>query len=382
MRPVSDRWAATIASSHAIETSVFASLGDELLTMVPIIGGTITYDVTARGRRRCQIAVPLRAEGRTWDPGSDPAHPLAAYGQRLHISTGVKHPGGATESLDQGRFLITSTRTDEVEGVVTVTGSDLMQLMQECRVVGNPWGGFGINTTYQEVIDHLSYVGLKNWWVEDPQILFYSFAPGMVDRNIGAPMDIPERTDRMEPLETLCAAWPADMSVNDSGYLEFRPPVTKPAAQAVARIAGEATGTLITRGRTQARQRVYNDVIARGTDPATGEQRALGIANKATGPLSIFGPYGWITRWYDSPLLTTNAQAQKTAQTLLARGLLYALTEEVTAVPNPALELNDTVDVVTATGGTFRGLISSITLPLSASGGPMTLTVTTETGDT
>ncbi|MFJ9433693.1 hypothetical protein ACIRQY_29125 [Streptomyces sp. NPDC101490] len=380
MRPVSPRWGATLARSHGYVSAVTSWLGGKSLGAVPITAGQLTYDVTARGRRRCQLTVPLRADGRTWDPGTDPAHPLASFGQRLQIAAGIVHPGGDREMIPQGWYLITDTATDESAGTVTVTGSDLYQLMDESRVVGNPYGGFGPESSYADVVDHLTYVCLKNWWITDPQILPYRITGGLTDRQLAAYLEIPEQADRSDPLAVLCDSWPAQAAVNDAGELEISPPVTAPAATAVAVIAGDTrTGTLVSRGRQQARQRVYNATYTVGTDPGTGAVRATGRAERTTGPLSITGPYGWVSRWYSSPLLATNGQAQRTAETLLARGTLYARTESVTAVPDPSLELQDTVDVITTAGGRFRGLVSAITLPLTASG-PMTLSVTTDTG--
>ncbi|MYR93387.1 MULTISPECIES: DUF5047 domain-containing protein [unclassified Streptomyces] len=381
MRTVSARWAPTVARTHPVVTEVNAHLGATLLAAVPITAGQVVFDVSARGRRRCTVTVPLVDRGTRWDPGSDPAHPLAAYGQQLHIRTGVRHLDGTAELLNLGRYLITDTDTDESEGTVTVSGSDLYQRMDESRIISNLHGSFGTAYTYREVAERLTYVGLNNPFIDDPRILPTSFV-GLTDRNLAGPVEVEEGTERTAPLETLCAAWPADMAVNDAGALEFRPPVTAPAAVPVARIVGNTpTATLAARGRRSSRQRVYNAVYAIGTDPATGAQRAIGSAAKTTGPLAVTGPNGWVSRWYSSPLLLNNAQAQAAANTLLARGTLYTRTEAVTAVPDPALMLNDTVEVVSDGAGTFKGLVASITLPLTASGGPMTLTVTNETGE-
>ncbi|MFB6943401.1 hypothetical protein ACFWGL_12385 [Streptomyces sp. NPDC060286] len=381
MRTVTQKWAPSVARSHEVVSVVTAYLGGRLLTTVPITAGQVVFDVSARGRRRCQITVPLMDRGTRWDPGSDPAHPLATFGQELNVLTGVRHLDGTPELLNMGWYLITDTDTDETEGTVTVTGSDLYQRMEESRIIDNPYGSFSTVETYTRATERLAYVGLKNPFLDDPRILPVSYV-GLKDRNLAGSVEVTAGTERTAVLETLCSAWPADMGVNDAGALEFRPPVTAPAATPVAYIVGDApAATLATRGRRNSRQRVYNAVYAVGTDPATGEQRAAGYAHKTTGPLSIYGPNGWVSRWYASPLLLNNAQADAAAKTILARGTLYTRTESVTAVPNPALELNDTVRVSTAAAGSFTGLVSSITLPLTASGGPMALTVTTETGE-
>lgn len=363
MRTVTAKWAPTVSRSHTVYTDVYAWYGDTLTALVPITAGQVVFDVTAKGRRRCQLTVPLYSDGTRWDPGSDPAHPLATFGQRLNIYSGVRHLDGSLELLNMGWYLITATATDEQEGTVTVTGSDMFQKMEEARIISNPWGGFGTTYTYADVVERMTYVGLKNPFLDDPAILPFTIT-GLTNRSLAGSVEADEQGERTATLDTLCAAWPAQMAVNDTGALQFSRPVTAPAAQAVARIVGGTpTATLVSRGRQTSRQRIYNAVYAIGTDPATGEQRAYGAAEKTAGPLSIRGPNGWVSRWYSSPLLLNNAQAQAAANTLLAKGTLYTRTEEVTAVPDPSLELNDTVDVTTEAAGTFRGLISSITLP-------------------
>ncbi|MFE7133392.1 DUF5047 domain-containing protein [Streptomyces sp. NPDC057638] len=378
MRRVSAQWASTITTTHTIVTDVVSYLGEsERLATVPITAGQIVYDATARGQRRCQITVPLIDGGTRWDPGSDPRHPLASYGQRLRIRTGVRHPDGTAELLEHGQYLVNEVTVDETEGTVNVTGADLYALMEQCRITENTLSFLPTGDSYLLSTLRLTYARLN---VDDTRILNAGWTDEVDDRRtLSAPVETPEGADRTPILDSLCAAWPAQMYVRDDGLLVFDQAITGPAATPVARIQAGTTGTLVTRGRRAARQRVYNAVYATGINPDTGAVRARGSAVKTTGPLNVRGPYGWVSRWYTSPFLTTTAQANATARTLLARGTLYARTEEITAAPDPALQLNDTVDVVSPGGGTFRGLISSITLPLTAAGGPMALSVTNDT---
>ncbi|MFI5861196.1 hypothetical protein [Streptomyces sp. NPDC051546] len=381
MRQVSAKWAPAIASSHRVLATVYALRTGSVDRIVPILAGQITYDASAVGQRRVTLTVPLIDDnGFDWDPAGDPLHPLAAYGQELMIFAGVVYSDNVSrEEVSQGSYLITGTDVDEQAGTVTVQAADLMERWIACRVLNNPYDGFGPGWMFKEVLERLAYPDL----VVNPgyRKITAIDSSAMTDRALRGNIEIVQAggQDRVPILQKLCEAWPAQMAIDDLGTLVFRPPVLKPATTPVARItAGAADSTLITRGVRQQRARAYNGVYVSGMDPKTGTRRAYGFAERSTGALAVSGPYGYVPRWFSSTLIYTDAQAKATAESMLARGLLYTRTEEVTCVPNPALELYDTVQVTSPRGGTFKGLVVAIVLPLTSAGGPMQLTVTTD----
>lgn len=381
MRPVSALWnAAMTAGTREIVCDVQGYFNGEVTFTIPVIDGQIIYDVTARGRRRIMLTVPLYGpDGFRWDPGSDPFHPLATYGQRLRVFLGVRHLNGTTELMNQGFFLVSGTTTDETEGTVQVTGSDLIELLSESKILLQPDSVIPLPTdTHLTALQKMLYPALHSPTLDDRIILNASFAT-MPVFNLGGTTTIRDGDDRIEIMKKIADAWPARFWVNDVGVVRFEPPLAGPKpVPDVTVTAGTVTSTLIGRGRQQNRRRAYNSVRVTSLDSATGDVAGTALAFIDSGVLDVRGEYGWITTWYVSPYALTNDHAQDVADAQLRTGVLYTATERITCAPNPAIELNDTCRVITASG-TFTGLVAAISMPLTAGGGPMTLDVTTET---
>lgn len=383
MRATSAKWAATIAASHRVFTRVYGDWGAQKGVPVPILSGSITFDASTNARRRATIVVPLVDEdGTVWAPGADPDHPLAPLGQTLTIHTGLYHDTGEEEFMNLGDLLVDATDVDEVEGTVTVTCIDRWAKVEAARMGENWAHEVNRGWRYTEFAtalgrSNLGYgAGLWNLNVEvypPPQFL------GLSDVQMQGRIECPTESSRTEAIRKLCDLWSASAYYDDSGRMTFAKAITAPAAKAVWTV--ENGKTLVNRGYAAARTRIYNVVYASAYDATTGERTAGSGAYYSTGPYAVSGSMGYVPRWFGSTLLRTQAECERVAQTILARGTVYARTETVECVPNPALELNDTVDVVSDRGGRFRGLVAAIKLPLTAAGGPMELTVTSQTAD-
>lgn len=379
MRPVSAKWAPAIGKTHRVISTVTAQRGSGSVTTVPFLSGEVVYDATARGIRRLTLTVPLVDHaGFVWDPGNNALHPLAEFGQTLTVSSGIEYPDGTTELVSQGIFLVSNTITDEVDGVVTVQATDLIQRIINSPILPNPYGSFEATRTMKDVIVLLMYPSLVPGLPAEPLIITPN-STAMPNRVLSGILDVREGGDRLAALETIAKTWPARMFVNDFAQLEFAPPVNSPASSAVAVIiGGTPTSTMVSRGRSGGRQRAYNRVYAIGIDPLTGVEKVRAVRTITTGPLAVSGPYGYVSRWYSSTLLRDLTDVNDAAFSMLTSGTLLARSETITCSPDPALELWDTVDVVSPRLGDWRGLISAITLPLTSAGGPMTLTVTNQ----
>lgn len=379
MRTVSPQWASTVAGVHPVVCEVRGEYAGEFTRLVPIIGGDIVYDRSAPGRRRCTLRVPLVGpDGFHWDPGAEPTHPLAPFGQRLNIWLGVRHPDGTEEILSQGYYAVYTVNADELEGVVVVTAMDLYQEWQDTKII-NESAPIPANATAKQLLERLSYQALNTPALADRQMTPVTYEDGFPDYTPTIRPEMPDGGDRTQPVARLLADWPAAAGMDDLGRFHVYTPVTAVASTAVATIKGDAVdGTLISRGYEASRRNMYNAVKVISRIPSSGVIHATYKASKTTGPLRTSGPFGWITRWYESPRILVGPVGNAVANRILAEGTLYTRTETVAAVPNPALQLEDTVDVTTARTGTFRGLITAIRLPLSAADGAMQITVTNE----
>jgi len=384
MRPVSSRWATTITRGHEVACEVHAFYDGTQGALLPLVSGQITYDSTAATQRRCTLTVPLYGpDGFRWDPGADPFHPLATNGQRVRVRLGVRHPEGDNELLDQGFYLVSSVSVDEDAGLVQVQGSDLMQLMTESKIFLAPDSVLPQGTdTHLTALQKLTWPALNSPSLQDVAIL-PTTSETLPVFTLGGTVAIRDGSDRVEIMKPILEAWGARQYVDDAGFLHFAPPLTgiKPVPDFT--ISGDLVDSTMTgQGRTQDRRRAYNAVKVIGRASDTGAVSGQAQAVVQTGALSARGPYGWVTRWYQSDLVASDTHAQTIAGTLLDRGLLFGRTERVACVPDPAIEIGDTGKIVTTAAGSFTGLCTSIVIPLTSAGGPMTMDITNIPDDT
>jgi hypothetical protein len=127
------------------------------------------------------------------------------------------------------------------------------------------------------------------------------------------------------------------------------------------------------------RESIHNAAIVRGetTDGSPPVYWTAGDQG-VNSPTYWNGPFGHRSRPpFYSPLITTTAQAKRTAEELLRRGIAATRTIRVTMLPMPALEPGDTVTLVLpgARPGMAtryeRHMVRGYTMPLGV--GPMEL---------
>ncbi|MFE6404786.1 DUF5047 domain-containing protein [Streptomyces alboflavus] len=391
MRPTSGKWLSTIYGSHKVVTRVQAWYDGTPVTDVPIIAGTVNFDRFAEGRRRCQITVPLTVNGVSFNPRNNPRAPLASNGQRLLISTGVEHPDGTQELVTQGWFVITDWSVDETSGVVEVTGSDLWDLLKRAQVLGNarslkvppvPSPLLPLSTVLNMLVFPRMY---EDPYPQDPNYPGDNRILGIVykvpSRPIGVRnyLQVRPGDDRTTAILQLAEAWPAEIYVNDDGRLQVNPIPATPTSSTTPDIRvtdGTSDAPVITsRNYVSSRSKIANCVGVTAKGSAGGE-----IASAQwywnSGNFSVFGPFGYATRLIETIWAKDKADCDAMAKGILQRSAQYTMTETLSVVPNPAVEINDVAEVTTKEGGKFKGLVTAIQLPLTADGGPMLMTVT------
>lgn len=393
MRPTSAAWNDTVKSSHRIVTTVEAYYNGTKTADIPILSGSITFDAFAEGRRRCQLQVPLRDGGTDYNPRSDPLAPLASNGQRLNIRSGIERADGIVELVNLGWFLISDWAVDEAEGTLSVTGSDLWEMLRVPILANAVSMKIPPNSTrvyrMSNYIPSLVYPRLLRdpfpgtAYPEEQQIL-------PVTRNTAA---VPDRTlffwnkigvqegdDRIVLIKRVADSWPADVYVSDSGNLHINkiPDTPTPSTTpAVTLTDGSGDTPVITaRNYQSSRSKILSYVRVRAKDPDDGKTVAEASWYWNSGAWSVFGPFGYQAKFLDSTLITTKAEADDAANAILRRSIHYGFTEQVSIAPNPAIELNDVAKVITANGDDFTGLVVGMSVPLTSDGGAMGVTVT------
>lgn len=331
--------------------------GDLLAAEIPVISGTYEGDRSQALPDRVELTVPVEAAGVRYDPLYED-DPLAPYGQRLRVSIGLQVHRKFVW-IPRGEFLVTSTTRDD--DTVTVEAVSLLQLVAEARLIAPLQPATG--DTFKRLVRRLVEPALP--------VVFDS---GLVDRAV--PVANTQFEDsRLDALYELATAWPAQLRVHPDGYLLVEP-VPTPTADDWIDDARDAISRVTA---TTSRDGAINVVVVTSSDETTDEPyQGLAYDTDEASPTRWGGPFNPlpVPLYYDSPLLTSDAECRKAAASLLVRRkrtTTRSITQDMS--PAPYLELGDVVRTRDDRAGSVSGTIETIKLPLTPDAGAMTLTL-------
>lgn len=359
MLDMSDEALAVVQRSHTVVIRAESwRNGDLLADDIPIHAGTEERDRSLTVPERITLTVPRRDRGYDWDPGADVDHPLAAYGQQLRISYGVR-VGTSTEWISRGWFLITSTDPDEES--VSVECEGLLSLIEEAQFVAPFQPSGTLVSTVRALVEPALTVTIDGT---------------LTDRSV--PLGMQWDSDRLAALNEVLDAWPATAHVTEDGFLLVEPLVDS--GTPVLSLTDGAGGTVVRWLGTSSRAGAFNVVVARGEDQDGNQIQGVAYDLDDNSPYRFGGPFSALPVPYlfESPLLTTVAQCRQAAQTTLVRLRRSAsrmLT--VTMVPHPGLLPGDVVSLTGAGLTAQPCMIEKLSLPYW---GQMQLTVRTING--
>lgn len=352
-----------LAGAFRWRPAVSAWRGGTLLAgEVPVISGSLSADATQEVPERLTLTVPEWAstdehpDGFSWVPDS-PLHPLAHYGQYVEVDVHVWSSVTASDPLSPptstsrlGRFVVQDWSHDDTSGTVQVECVGVLQRVKDARlrngVAPHPSGTF--TSEFRRLL---------------PPGLGVQF-DGLTDRAI--PKSFVWDEDRLGALYEIADAWPARLSVDTTGTVRVRSPLPDVAVPVVEYTDGHR-GTLISAPTAGTRDGVFNVVVARSSatdDPARPPAQAVAVVKQ--GPL-VPAEYGEVVMFWSSPLASTTAQLQASANTILARKTRAAVVQRVVAAPDPRPELDDAVGL-TRDGTRRVGYVIGFTLPLLGDG--------------
>jgi hypothetical protein len=316
-----------LAGSQRHLVRVESWLDDELLADdIPISAGREEGDRSLAVPERATLTVPRTADGVDWSPDAD-LHPLAANGQRLRVNLGVELANGVVEWIQRGEFLVFSSEADG--DTVTVESYGLLWLVSEARLV-SPYQPSGtLISTLRGLIEPALTVVVD---------------AGLTDRSVPAGVNYDE--DRLGAVGELLDAWPAVAQVQPEGYLLVEADVT-PTVADLALLSTGAQAVVINRTGTGTRDGFANVIVARGTAADGGQLQGVAY-DVSTGPRRYGGEANPlpVPTYFTSPLLTTVAQCNAAANTVLARRQRQAQQPFTVVIPpRPDIVLGDAVSV-------------------------------------
>ncbi len=317
----------TILSSAILRPcwEVTSWLGAQYLGAVEIKSGTITETSTDEVTGKLELTV---ANVPQWRPGG-PTHPLAWYGQQLHVRCGWQDTNGkALVWFDLGRFRV--RKPDPAFDVISVSADSLQQLVVNARFLSPTNFSAG---TYKSRVSAL----LKS-------VLPVKFDPVLTDRSVKKQT---YDQDRISALTDTLTAWPAQLQMLPSGVAYITRPWEDGSTVTQATYTDAAGGTVLDVSPTAGSDDLIPNAVVFASEPDDGKKVLTETAYLRDGPLAWGGPYGFVPEFASSPLLTTRSQLAAAAKAKL--GVLSRSVQqvEVTMVDDPRLELGDVLQVHT-----------------------------------
>lgn len=350
-----------LASAYTVDVAVESWLGSEYLGQVPVEDGSVSWDASQQVQGTLSLSVPRSGavdgeDWRDWDP-VDPTHPIACFGQVLHVSMTIGSLiGGGWWTVPLGHFLITSVEPGP--STVRVTGKSLLQRLEEDRLTEpmapNPAGSMSSELR--------RLVGSRMGLIIDPALRDYP-CPSM---SWGE--------SRIDAIYELAQAWPAVLREGGDGILYVSPPTPDTTSRPALRLSDGEDGTVVGVAESVSRDKIYNRVVVRGQQNSDeGAPSFQAIADQMIGPMRVDGPYGVVPRFFSSPLITSTAQAKETAEAMLNDAVRKKIKVPVTHAPDPSIRLDAHIEVKTcpvdgATIRTLWGVVAAYEVPLTYRG--------------
>lgn len=348
-----------ILESHAIAARAMLISEDGATQELPLVAGSVSADSSSIIRRSATLDV-----FGTWS--DDVNSLLNPYGgPRIRIERGIRLDSGFTEwvPLVTGRITDISSSSDDKDSLLKLTVKDDMFTIKQDR--------FDVTTTTntaEKVVDAIKRLLQETL----PNRTFSDFTEST---DMCGELDL--QRDRADGIAKLATSIGAECYTTRDGMGFILRPSPSFADTPRWQLGVGDRGNVISVERSRSAEGTYNRVYAYGeSNEATGVEgepppappvSAAAVISDITDPLYYGGPFGKVTRFYKSPLLTTTEQAQGAADSLLekARGRNYEISF-VTLV-NPAVEPGDVVLSQISDGVKRLHAIDTVSLPLAPS---------------
>lgn len=339
-----------LGNSHAVSGRLLASVNRSAFTYpVKMLEGEVSVDGNSPIRRKLSAKIVAKLS----DPECD------VFRTEIRAEYGISLNNFSWVWIPVGTFVVVKATEDN--GVVTISGEDRWRRVANARFL-RPVTTSGL------------HVNAIKSLVEgaDGRITCIDYtAKTSTHRS-----SIWER-DRDKAALDLAKAIGVDVYFNPTGGAETRLVPTIDATKAW-NVGGGDGGVFIGARKGTSQDRTYNAVVVEGED-ASGNVAVRAVSTITNGASSLLfgGSFSQKPRYFRSSLITSQAQAQSTADSMLLRVSGVAKEIEIDSFVNPALEAGDTVKAEMAAGVWEYHLVESFTIPL----GPGGMTLNTKTSE-
>jgi hypothetical protein len=277
---------------------------------------------------------------------------LAPYGSEVFLARGVDLGGAGVLWAALGYYRITEIEQDDsARGPVALSLEDRMSTIIDSRFLApRQWlQGTPVGDIVDEVVLEI-YPNATIEYDDDSNL-----------SELGRSLIVEE--SRYEVLTTIATGLGKIVYWNGDGKLVFEsiPDEGDP----IWVVNAGPGGVLVEAQRSLSRDGVYNAVVVTGEGADDiPPVRAVAYDAQESSPTFFGGPFGRVPRFYSSPFITTQAQAESAAVSLLRQSLGAPYDVGVSAVPNPALKPYDVIRVVYNDGTRELHVVEKVTIPL------------------
>ncbi|HET6634708.1 MAG TPA: DUF5047 domain-containing protein [Streptomyces sp.] len=350
MYPVSARFLARLAESHAPVRRATLLRTDGTVQELAVSGGTVTVDSGSATRRTCTVEVP--------DPAlipRTPADELAMYGARLRIEAGVEYGDGSVETVPLGVFRLDEVSGDVDEGPAKLSGKSLEAAVADDKLTA-PYTATGNATTSITLLIRRS--------LPDAAVINRATSSGVGSRT----WDV--EADPWESVVELATALGAEVYADPDGDFVIAALPDLLTTDPVWTIAAGEGGVYVQAERGMTTDKVHNGVLARGENTSDNAPpvQYLAVDEDPTSPTWWGGPFGRRPAFYSSSTLTTTEACIQAARVRLLAEKAPNATADITSLPNPALEPGDVIRIVYPDGARELHQVQSLSIPLDIGG--------------
>lgn len=352
MRPVSERFLSALRGSHRAVSQAFVVAAGQTGTSptgteLAVIDGDVILDAGADVRGT--VALTVDGTGAFPTAAGDP---LAPYGNELFVRRGIAYGAGAIEWVSLGYFRINSCEQDDApDGPIRLAGQDRMGGIVKARLIAPIQ--FAATDTYGDVVD---------------QLVTEVFPSAVIEWDDATDADplgraVIAEESRFKFLNELVTGLGKIWFFDHRGHLVIKD-VPDP-GDPVWQVDSGESGVLIELGREISDEGVYNALVVTGEAIDTeAPPSAVAYDNNPDSPTYWDGDFGKVPRFYTSPFITTEAQAQTAANALLRTTLGVPYNVDFQAIVNAALEPWDPI-TVRIRRRTETHVLSRLTVPLA-----------------
>lgn len=320
-------------------------VGDDLR----VVDGTVSFDATAEVRAAGEITVV-----EPWPGARDLS--LAPFGTEVFLARGVDRGGDGILWAPLGYFRITATgQGDAARGPLSLTLDDRMATIIDSRFMeARQWAqGTQVGDIVNEIVTEVYPNAVITW--DDNSDTF----------TLGRTLIADEQSSRYDILLDLADGLGKLVFWDTTGELVFIDAPDEETVDWDVR-ANENGGVMVNADRSLTRIGIYNAVVATGDGlDDLPPVRAVATNSQSNSPTRFGGPFGRIPRFYNSPFITTQEQANGAAESILRRSLGAQYDVNFSSVPNPALKPRDVVRLTYNDGNREVHIIETVEIPFN-----------------